>query len=101
MAEEMTMATTGKMKAVCREWRSATHPIMVGEGTSPREWMIKMFIAMAVARVWAPAELTTAALRGEVLSNRKKAATAIPGNIARPRVGKAMIIKGDRKSKSL
>src|SRR6266567_4266781 len=94
MAEEMAMATTGRMKAVCREWRSATQPIIVGEGTSPRMWMMKMFNAIAVARMWAPAELMTAALSGDVLSKRKKAATAIAGTIKRPRADTAMIIKG-------
>jgi hypothetical protein len=36
MAEEIAMAMTGSMKADCSERRSAIHPIMVGEGTSPR-----------------------------------------------------------------
>ena len=31
------MAMTGSMKAACRERWSATHPIMVGEGTSPKD----------------------------------------------------------------
>src|SRR5579863_244339 len=94
MTEETTMATIGRMKAVCNEWRSATQPIMVGEGTSPRMWMMNIFTAIAVARMWAPAELMTAALSGDVLRSRKNAATAMAGTIKLPRVETAMIIKG-------
>jgi hypothetical protein len=35
MAEETAMAITGRIKAAWSEWRSATYPIKVGEGTSP------------------------------------------------------------------
>jgi hypothetical protein len=64
MAAETPMAITGKIKALCNERRSATQPIMVGDGTSPRMWMMKMFTAMAVARMLAFTELMTAAFRG-------------------------------------
>jgi hypothetical protein len=45
------MAITGWTNAACSERRSATQPIMVGEGTSPNMWMMKMFTAIAVARM--------------------------------------------------
>src|ERR1700690_47544 len=94
MAEEMAMATMGRMKAVCSDWRSATQPIRVGERTSPKEWMMKMFTAIAVARMWAPTELMTAALSGEVFSRRKNAEAAMAGTMERPRENTARTIKG-------
>src|SRR5260370_13652 len=40
-----------------------------------------MFTAMAVARIWAPTELITAAFSGEVFSSRKKAAAAMAASM--------------------
>src|SRR5450432_3595591 len=94
MAEEIAMAIIGRMKAVCREWRSATQPIRVGEETSPKAWNTKMFTAMAVARMWAPTELMTAALSGDVFSSRKNAEAAMAGTMKRPRAKTATIMKG-------
>src|SRR5215470_4862959 len=94
MAEESTMAMTGRTNADWSERRSATHPIIVGEGTSPRMWMMKILTAMAVARMWAPTELINAAFNGEVLKRRKKAATAMAGIMALPGTNKAMIMTG-------
>jgi hypothetical protein len=53
-----------------------------------------MFTANAVARIWAPTELITAAFNGEVLSNKKNAATAMAGSITGPRMNNAAIMKG-------
>src|ERR1700722_21008172 len=72
MAEETTMAMMGSTNATCSERRSATHPIMVGDGTSPRMGITKIFTANAVARMCPPTELMTAAFRGDVLNNKKK-----------------------------
>src|SRR5229473_5240332 len=94
MAEDTTIAITGRTKADCSERLSATHPIMVGEGTSPRMWMMKMFTAIAVARICAPTELMTAAFRGAVLNRRKNADTAIAGTIIGPLTNSATIMKG-------
>src|SRR5579863_8840689 len=94
MAEESTIAMTGRIKAACKERRSATYPIMVGEGTSPSKWKMKILTASAVARMCAPTELMTAAFSGEVLSRRKKADTAIAGIMTGPRVNKATIMNG-------
>src|ERR1700685_6815 len=94
MAEEITMAIIGNTNAICSERWSATQPIMVGEGTSPRMWIIKMFTASAVARIWAPTELMTAALSGEVFSNKKNAAQAIAGIMSGPFTNKATVITG-------
>src|ERR1700683_646818 len=94
MAEETAMAMTGRIKAASSERRSATYPISVGEGTSPKRWKIKIFIAIAVARMCAPTELTRAVLRGEVLNNRRNAATAMAGTINGPLLNKATIMTG-------
>src|SRR5260370_13390865 len=94
MADETTMAITGRVNAACRERLSATQPIMVGEGTSPRMWMIKIFTARAVARMCASTELITAAFSGAVLRRRKNAATAMAGIIILPLTNKATIIAG-------
>src|SRR5450755_4245493 len=94
MPDEIAMATTGRMKAACSERRSATYPMRVGEGTSPRRWKRKMLTAMAVARMWEPTELTSAVLRGEVFSRSKNAATAMAGTIQGPLVNNAKNITG-------
>src|SRR6202158_801945 len=94
MAEETAMAITGKMKAAWSERRSATYPLSVGEGTSPRRWKMKMLTAMAVARIWAPTELTSAVLRGEVFNKSRNAATAIAGTIHGPLLNNAKNITG-------
>ena len=52
----------------------------VGEGTSPRIWIMKIFTAIAVARMWAPTELMSAAFSGEVFNSSRNAATAMAGH---------------------
>src|SRR5260370_32220600 len=94
MAEDATIAITGRTKAACSERLAATHHIMGGDGTSQRMWMIKIFTAIAVARICAPTELMTAAFRGAVLNRRKNAATAIAGTITLPFANRATIMKG-------
>src|SRR5712692_3225870 len=94
MADETTMAITGRVNAACRERLSATQPIMVGEGTSPRMWMIKIFTDIAVARMCASTELMTAAFSGEVFKSRKNAETAIAGTMSFPRENKATLMNG-------
>src|SRR5215468_10703458 len=90
----MAIAITGRINAACKDRRSATQPIIVGEGTSPRMWMMNMLVAIAVARMCDPTEFMTAALSGEVLISGKKAATAMAGIMALPRANKATIITG-------
>ena len=41
--------------------------------------MMKIFTAIAVARICAPTELIKAAFKGEVFNNKKNAATRSPG----------------------
>src|SRR5580704_4133477 len=94
MAEDTAIAMTGRMKAACSERRSATYPMSVGEGTSPNRWKMKILTAIAVARMCAPTELTRAVLRGDVLNNKRNAATAMAGTINGPLLNKATIMTG-------
>ena len=88
------MAITGQIKAIWSERLSAMYPMSVGEGTSPRIWIMKMFTARAVARMWAPTELIRAAFKGAVFNSSRNAAIAMPGSIVRPLVNRATIITG-------
>src|SRR5438309_11468425 len=94
MAEEIAVAITVVMNPASSDERSDTLPINHGDRASPRKWMINRFKAIAVARMWAPAELRIAAFSGAVFSSRRKPAIAIPGTMVRPRVNRAIIMTG-------
>ena len=59
--------------------RSEMAPMIVGEKVSPKKWMQKRLMLMAVARTGAETELTMAALRGPVLRKRKNSAAKSAG----------------------
>ena len=60
------------VNAACSDRLSATHPIIVGDGTSPRMWMMKMLTASVVARMRPPTELITAAFKGRYSAEEKR-----------------------------
>ncbi len=81
--QRMQLATTSEARVAPRPMlkleRSLMAPMICGEKVSPKKWMQKRLIEMAVARTGAATELTMAVFRGPVLRKRKNSARKSDG----------------------